>query len=136
MPVPEVAAAEDSWERNGSTSLGAGDAFLAPIATLPYVTAPTDTYTQFFDGYRDGDGSYSEELVEAMIWCESSWSLDPGGAHLGLSQFDPGTWATVSAITGYTDWRDAFSQGYNTATWASMVDPGSRSGWPSCWWAW
>ncbi len=136
VPVPEVAAAEDSWERGSSANLGAGDAILAPVATLPYVTASTSTYTRFFEGYREGNGQYSEARIDAMIQCESSWRIDPGGWHLGLAQFDPGTWATVSGITGYTDWRDPFSQGFNTATWASMVDPGSRSGWPSCWGAW
>jgi hypothetical protein len=103
-------------------------------ATLPYVTAPTDTYTRFFEGYHAAGGQ-DEERIDAMIQCESSWRLDLGRHYLGLAQFDPGTWATVSAITGYTDWRDAFSQGFNTATWASMVDPGSRSGWPSCFYA-
>ena len=43
VPVPEVAAAEDSWERNGSTSLGAGDAILAPVAALPYVPTTLDS---------------------------------------------------------------------------------------------
>ena len=75
-------------------------------------------------------------LAEPLAEARSEPRIDPGGYHLGLAQFDPGTWATVSKITGYMDWRDAFSQGFNTATWASMVAPGSRSGWPSCWWAW
>ena len=126
--VPEAAAAEDSWERSGSTSLGAGDAILA---SLPYVTEPTDTYTQFFQGYRAAGGQ-DDARIDALIWCESSWRLDPGGYHKGLAQFDPGTWATVSKITGYTDWRDAFSQGYNVAVWASMISPGTTAGWPSC----
>ncbi len=128
MLVPEAAAAEDSWERSGSTSLGAGDAILA---SLPYVTEPTDTYTQFFQGYRAAGGQ-DDARIDALIWCESSWRLDPGGYHKGLAQFDPGTWATVSKITGYTDWRDAFSQGYNVAVWASMISPGTTAGWPSC----
>jgi hypothetical protein len=106
------------------------------LSTLPYVTEPTSVYNQFFDGYREAGAPYSEERIDAMIWCESSWRIDPGGFFLGLAQFEPGTWATVSAITGYTDWLDPFSHGYNVSVWASMVDPGSRSGWPYCWWAW
>ena len=90
------------------------------------------TVAAFFDGYRAGAGQYPEERIDALIWCESSWRVDPGGYHLGLGQFDPGTWATVSAITGYTDWRDPFSHGYNVAVWASMVSPGTTAGWPSC----
>ncbi len=113
-----------------------GQGVLGNADTLPYVQGPSDTYTQFFNGYRAAAGQYSEERIDAMIWCESSWRIDPGGYHLGLSQFDPGTWATVSAITGYTDPYNPYHQGSNTATWASMVDPGSRSGWPTCWWAW
>ncbi len=126
--APEAAGEPSgAW---GSSMEGTTVEGLAPAtATLPYVTA--DTYTRFFEGYFAA-GGLDEERIAALIWCESSWRLDPGGWHLGLAQFDPGTWATVSAITGYTDWRDAFSQGYATATWASMVDPGSRAGWPSC----
>jgi len=93
----------------------------------------SDTYTRFFEGYREGNGQYTEDTIVAMIQCESSWRIDPGGYHLGLAQFDPGTWAVVSAITGYTDWRDPFSQGYNVAVWASMVSPGTSAGWPYCW---
>ncbi|KKN02113.1 hypothetical protein LCGC14_1121160, partial [marine sediment metagenome] len=77
-----------------------------------------------------------EARIDAMIFCESTWRIDPGGQHLGLAQFDPGTWAVVSGITGYTDWRDPFSHGYNVAVWASMVSPGTSAGWPNCWWAW
>ena len=89
----------------------------------------------FFDGYRDAGGQ-DEGRVAAMIQCESSWRLDQGGYHLGLAQFDPGTWATVSAITGYADWLNPYHQGANVATWASMISPGTSAGWPSCWWAW
>ncbi len=101
-------------------------------AVLPYVTAPTDTYTQFFEGYFAAEGQYPEERIDVMIQCESSWRIDPPGSHLGLSQFEVGTWATVSKITGYTDWRDPFSQGVAVATWSAMIDPGSRAGWPNC----
>ncbi|KKL23927.1 hypothetical protein LCGC14_2420530, partial [marine sediment metagenome] len=136
VPVPEVAAAEDSWQRGSSTSLGAGDAILAPVAALPYV--PTDTYTRFFEGYRaaGGLGGLEEARIDALIWCESSWRLDPGGYHLGLAQFDPGTWATVSAITGYAAPYNPWHQGFNVSVWASMISPGTSAGWPSCWWAW
>ncbi|KKM80266.1 hypothetical protein LCGC14_1341710 [marine sediment metagenome] len=107
-----------------------------PPEALPYVEPPPDTYTQFFDGYRAAHGQYPEERIDAMIQCESSWRLDPGGSHLGLSQFDPGTWATVSAITGFADPYNAFHQGFNVAVWASMISPGTTAGWPNCWGAW
>jgi len=113
-----------------------GQGVLGNADTLPYVQGPSDTYTQFFDGYRAAHGQYPEERIAAMIQCESSWRLDPGGWHRGLAQFDPGTWATVSAITGYADPYNAFHQGYNVAVWASMVSPGTTAGWPYCWWAW
>jgi hypothetical protein len=99
---------------------------------LPYVTAPTDTYTRFFDGYRAAGGQ-DEARIDAMIWCESSWRIDPGGFFLGLAQFDPGTWATVSAITGFADPYNPYHQGFNVAVWASMISPGTTAGWPSCW---
>ncbi len=90
----------------------------------------------FFQGYRDAGGRYPEERIAAMIQCESSWRVNPPGSHLGLAQFSPGTWATVSGITGFADLYNPFHQGFNTATWASMVSPGTTAGWPYCWWAW
>ena len=112
-----------------------GQGVLGDADTLPYVQGPSDTYTQFFDGYRAGAGQYPEERIDAMIFCESSWRIDPGGWHLGLAQFDPGTWATVSTITGFADWLNPWHQGYNVAVWASMISPGTSAGWPSCFYA-
>jgi hypothetical protein len=110
---------------------GSADEDNGLVATLPYVTAPTDTYTQFFEGYRAAGGQ-DEARIDAMIWCESSWRINPGGFFLGLAQFDPGTWATVSAITGFADPYNAYHQGYNVAVWASMISPGTSAGWPHC----
>ncbi len=90
----------------------------------------------FFQGYRDAGGQYPKGLIDAMVQCESSWRLDPDGYHLGLAQFSPGTWATVSAITSFTDPYNPYHQGYNVAVWSSMVSPGTTAGWPYCWWAW
>ncbi len=105
-----------------------------PPEALPYVEPPPPTSIEglFFQGYREGGGVYPEERIAAMIQCESSWHIDPGGYHLGLSQFDPGTWATVSAITGFADPYNPYHQGYNVAVWASMISPGTTAGWPSC----
>ena len=130
--LPDVprATPPEAAEEYGDIGVGdLQDAELVPV--LPYVTAPSDTYTRFFEGYREA-GGLDDKRVAAMIRCESSWRVDPGGRHLGLAQFDPGTWATVSAITGYTDWRDAYSQGFNVAVWASMISPGTTAGWPVC----
>ncbi len=90
----------------------------------------------FFQGYRDAGGQYPEGRIDAMVQCESTWRLDPGGYHLGLAQFSPGTWATVSAITGLAGPYNPYHQGYNVAVWSSMVSPGTTAGWPYCWWAW
>ena len=106
------------------------------VAVLPHAYAPTDTYTRFFEGYREGAGQYLEDRIDAMIQCESTWRIDPGGYHLGLAQFDPGTWGIVSALTGFTDPHNPYHQGFNVAVWASMVSPGATAGWPYCWWAW
>lgn len=100
-----------------------------PHVPPAYVSAVED---QFFAGYRAAGGT-----AEAHIWrvvnCESTWRIDPPGEHLGLAQFEEGTWWKVAAITGYTDWLNPYHQGYNAATWASMIDPGSTAGWPGCW---
>ncbi len=116
----------------------------APIEALPYVDTPSIGHTegsdgvegQFWDGYRDGGSPYPEGRIDAMVWCESRWRIDPGGYYLGLAQFDPGTWATVSTWTGLYDWRKAYHQGYNVAAWAAAVSPGTSAGWPACWWVW
>ena len=96
----------------------------------------TDDWDCFFLGYRDAEGQYPDGRIDAMLQCESSWQIDPGGYHLGLAQFSPGTWATVSAITGFTDPYNPYHQGYNVAVWSSMIRPGTTAGWPYCWWAW
>ncbi len=127
---PEAAGKSDS--ALGSSVASDEAVGVAPAAPRASSEAPTRTYTQFFEGYREA-GGLDDERVAAMIFCESSWRIDPGGWHLGLAQFAPGTWATVSAITGYTDWRDPYHQGANVAVWASMVSPGTTAGWPNCW---
>ena len=68
-----------------------------------------------------------------MVQCESSWQRDPGGYHLGLAQFGPETWATVSATTGLALPYNPYHQGYNVAVWSSMISPGTTAGWPYCW---
>ena len=106
-------------------------------AALPYVEppAPNSIEGRFFEGYRDGGAPYPEGRIEAMIWCESRWRLDPGN-ELGLAQFTPGSWGTVSSWTGFYDWLNPYHQGYNVAVWAVAVSAGTTAGWPTCWWAW
>jgi hypothetical protein len=107
---------------------------LAAPLEVPDLPPAAPDETAFIQGYRDAEGEYREERVLAMVACESSWRIDPGGYYLGLAQFDPGTWATVSAITGYTDPYSPYHQGQNTAVWAALVaNPGSSAGWPVCW---
>ena len=136
---------EDGWAVLASTS--------APLASLPSPAEAvgidvvgdgqrseqiicTDDWDCFFLGYRGAGGQHPEGQIDAMVQCESSWRLDPDGYHLGLAQFSPGTWVTVSAITGLADPYNPYHQGYNVAVWASMVSPGTTAGWPYCWWAW
>ncbi len=135
--VGDVGADSDGADSSGATdSVGLETPSVNASRTREAVhPACGSTWGCFFWGYRDGGAPYPEERIDAMIQCESSWRIDPGGSHYGLAQFDPGTWATVSAITGLTDWLDPYQQGFNTATWASLIDPGNRAGWPTCWWA-
>ncbi len=105
----------------------------AVVPEPPAEALPAVEPNPFFQGYIDGGAPYPEGRIAAMIQCESKWVIDPVGYHLGLAQFSPGSWATVSAITGLADWTSAYAQGYNTAVWASLVDPGSSAGWPYCW---
>ncbi len=134
LPNVQGTAVEAAGEPENASMDGArtADVALGSLSAMERDGA-ADVAAEFFNGYRYGGGAYPEERIAAMIWCEASGRLDPGGYHLGLGQFDPGTWATVSAITGYTDWRDAYSQGFNVAVWASMISPGTAAGWPHCW---
>ncbi len=126
--VPRATPPEAAKDVGGNVGL---EVVVSPIRLLPRTVAP-DTYTRFFEGYFAA-GGLDEEGIAAMIWCESSWRIDPGSYHLGLAQFDPGTWATVSAITGFADPYNPYHQGFNVAVWASMISPGTTAGWPSCW---
>ncbi len=141
--------------RAAENQVGQLDVLVSTLAPLPPLPSPAEaggidavgdgqrsgqitcTYDWdcFFQGYRDAGGQYPEEQIDAMVQCESSWQLDPGGYHLGLAQFSPGTWTTVSAITGFSDPYNPYHQGYNVAVWSSMVSPGTTAGWPYCWWA-
>jgi hypothetical protein len=132
--VAGLGAGADGEDSSGVADSVAGAARHSEWETL--ICAPDwdcDTALRFLQGYRDGGAPYPEERVVAMVKCESSWRVDPGGYHLGLAQFDPGTWAIVSAITGLADPYSAYHQGYNVAEWASMVSPGTSAGWPHCW---
>ena len=101
----------------------------------PAATTQTSVVGAFIAGYRAFSGNPAwEARFLAVVECESHWdpyAVSPGG-HRGLAQFEPGTWATVAALTGLWDWTDAYSQGANTAVWSSMVLPWSRGGW-ACW---
>src|SRR3990170_7910072 len=101
-----------------------------PLPDVPEPTpnvveaVPPDPIAAFVAGYRAFSGSPAWEAQFLMVVeCESHWdpyAVSPGG-HRGLAQFEPGTWATVAALTGLWDWTDAYSQGANTAVWSSMV---------------
>ena len=123
-------------EGSGEIPRGAipNDALVFEEAVIPPAEAlPVVGPNPFFQGYIDGGAPYPEARVAAMVQCESKWVTDPGGYFLGLAQFERGTWATVSALTGLGDWLNPYHQGFNTAAWASLVDPSTSAGWPVCW---
>jgi hypothetical protein len=93
-----------------------------------------DVYREFTRGYYDAGGDSSGRHLRCWIDCESSWQLETDGVFLGLAQFHEDTWSIVAERTGLTDWKDPYHQGFNTATWEQLVSPGTRAGWPVCWW--
>jgi hypothetical protein len=94
-----------------------------------------DVFDEFFAGYFDAGGTSTLRHITCLIWCESRWQLETSGIFLGLGQFHKSTWATVSAWTGFNDWRNPYHQGFNVATWAAAIEsPGGTGGWPHCWW--
>lgn len=68
------------------------------------------------------------DFWRALADCESPTGRS--GRYLGYFQFHPGTWqATGGGPLGSYEHQKARAQ-----QWASRVNPGSRAGWPVCWW--
>lgn len=107
-----------------------------PAATVSSPDPPelTDVQAAFFRGYRDAGGIYPEAHILAVMQCEHGWQTDSPGYYYGIAQFAPGTWENVSLKTGRFDYSSPYDQGFNVAVWSQLVDPGSRAGWPICWW--
>lgn len=96
---------------------------------------PVSPQGQFVRGYEAAGGNLDQlggALV--MVYCESRWHpRDPGGVHVGVSQFSPDTWAKARRGPE-ADYRDPYEQGWATATWLRMIaSPRSTAGWPGCW---
>jgi hypothetical protein len=115
---------------------------LLALAAWVLLTAPGPggPVSEFLAGYRAAGGppDLESHILNNVIPCESGWipSRVSSAGHLGLLQFDPGTWASA----GGGDWADPHTQGRNGATWLWMLEaegssPGSTAGWPGCWWA-
>lgn len=103
----------------------------------PVREEPADRIAAFTAGYRDAGGppQYLDHLIADVIPCESHWNpLNVSDAgHLGLLQFDPGTWETCARVGA--DWRDPYEQGWAGAILLnSIAEPGGTGGWRVCWW--
>lgn len=129
MPAPPTATPSP-------TAVPTATATPAPPTAAPVTCKFKDCRKQeFIEGWVDG-GRRNTVRADALVACESTWRLDPPGFFLGLAQFHPDTWDTVAGRTGLDDYRNPYHQGYNAATWATLVDnPGGTAGWPICWWA-
>lgn len=69
-----------------------------------------------------------EDFWRALADCESPDGRS--GRFLGYFQFHPSTWrATGGGELGSYEHQKARAQ-----QWASKVSPGTRAGWPHCWW--
>ena len=71
-----------------------------------------------------------DDFWHRLAMCESGGRLNPPGRHVGAFQFSRDT-ARKVGIDGSEDYE---TQKAAAQRWASMVDPGSRAGWPVCWW--
>ena len=105
------------------------------VETAPAVATPA--VEAFLQGYRAGGGDpvWEAHWVNDVIPCESEWTLDPAGFHLGLAQFAPGTWGQARC-SPEADYRSPWEQGCAVARWMSQTPGrwGTTSGWPRCWW--
>lgn len=77
-----------------------------------------------------------DHLVNVVVPCEHGWGPPrwdnaTGATYFGWLQFLRSTWDSVALVTGYWDWSDAYSQGYNGAWLAMNSNPSTQ--WPVCW---
>ena len=129
----------DAWD-DGRAIQALGPVPREAEETGSYPAARSHPSERFSLGYTDrADGeayllSLLDHIVEEVIPCESSWQADPEGFHLGLAQFDPGTWASARRAPD-ADYRDPYEQGWAVAEWISRIKgrEGTKAGWPSCW---
>lgn len=91
---------------------------------------------EFVRGYQDADGPFDKltHVLDDVIPCESGWNniygYDGPNGYLSVAQFDPDSWRKA----GGGDPFDLYQTGGNVARWIRMIDdPGSTSGWPTCW---
>jgi hypothetical protein len=101
----------------------------------PPAGGPPTIRDAFLAGYAAAGGppELALHFVDVVIPCEDPrWDVADVSAagHLGLLQFAPQSWDTVSGMTGFYDWTSAWEQGYNGGVWASITDPATQ--W-SCW---
>lgn len=101
----------------------------------PQLGGASSAAAAFLAGYRAGGGdpAWEEHLID-VVQCESEWVLDPPGSHLGLAQFESGTWVQARCSPD-ADYTDPFDQGCAVARWMATIAPnyGSTAGWPGCW---
>jgi len=96
---------------------------------------------QFLQGFLDAGGrvDWGWHMVTTVIpLCENkghNWAYQPG-YHISVAQFTPESWQKVVKVTGLSNSYNLYHVGYNAATWIEMIHnrPGSRGGWPLCWW--
>ena len=75
-----------------------------PPEALPYVEPPSDTYTQFFTGYR-----WPITEAERIGWCESRFdplAISWTGESFGLFQIHGPTWAWWLNERGFDFWNE------------------------------
>jgi hypothetical protein len=136
----------------GAAHQGTGGVILSRAALIVVVVLATSTSTayaqqpsvveQFRAGYEAramGDPyllGLEDHVTYDVLPCENGYLLDSPPPHLGLAQFSPDTWAKARRSED-ADYRDPWEVGYAVASWLALIeDPGSRAGWPTCWWRW
>lgn len=114
--------------------IGALAALVMALASL--VCMPESPQARFVAGYEavGGDSNLLGEAL-SMVYCESRWVADPGGAHLGYAQFTQGSWEKARRAPDANPY-DAYEQGWAVARWISLIypmPPKSSAGWAVCW---
>ena len=136
-PVGDRGRADPAYGTS-TPSTAVGDPFVSHLHEGAGDGEEPTKWQQFREGYlaEGGTPAWLEHFVNVVLPCESSyWGAYYDNGYVSRAQFDRGSWARSVEHTSLADPTDPFHVGVNVAYWSGVIDhPGTRNGWPTCWW--